>query len=86
MDGHVAEPKIATGAQDITDNASSCKELGQKPFKVLTKSLRIFWRRHRGNASITEYDPCYKVAYLGNVLTGWANGESTLCYKLVQHD
>lgn len=25
--------------------------------------------------TITEYDPCYKVAYLGNVITGWAKGD-----------
>lgn len=47
-----------------------------KPFK---KSLSLgalglgkLWRRR--SVTITEYDPCYKVVYLGNVLTGIAKG------------
>lgn len=51
------------------------KEFGQKTLKSLKRGLGRLWKRHRGNASITEYDPSYKVAYLGNVLTGWAKGE-----------
>lgn len=51
------------------------KEFGQRTLRSLKRGLGRLWRRHRGNASITEYDPCYKVAYLGNVLTGWAKGE-----------
>ena len=50
-------------------------ELGTRTLRSLKKGLGKLWRRHRGNASITEYDPSYKVAYLGNVLTGWAKGE-----------
>lgn len=50
-------------------------ELGNRTLRSLKRGLGKLWRRHRGNASITEYDPCYKVAYLGNVLTGWAKGE-----------
>lgn len=50
------------------------KELGQRTLRSLKRGLGRIWKRHRGNASITEYDPCYKVAYLGNVLTGWAKG------------
>ncbi|XP_003699500.2 uncharacterized protein LOC100883420 isoform X1 [Megachile rotundata] len=56
-------------------NAITGKEFGQKTLRSLKRGLGRLWRRHRGNASITEYDPCYKVAYLGNVLTGWAKGE-----------
>jgi hypothetical protein len=33
-----------------------------------------FWKRRTAN--ITEYDPTYRVVYLGNVLTGWAKGKS----------
>ncbi|XP_012231329.2 enolase-phosphatase E1 [Linepithema humile] len=51
------------------------KEFGQKTLKSLKRGLGRLWKRHRGNVSITEYDPSYKVAYLGNVLTGWAKGE-----------
>ncbi|XP_034949359.1 uncharacterized protein [Chelonus insularis] len=54
------------------------KELSQRTFKSLKRGLGRLWRRHRGNVSITEYDPCYKVAYLGNVLTGWAKGEDCI--------
>lgn len=49
---------------------------GNKPFK---KSISLgalglgkLWRRR--SVTITEYDPCYKVVYLGNVLTGIAKG------------
>ena len=31
-----------------------------------------FWKRK--SAAITDYDPTYRVIYLGNVLTGWAKG------------
>lgn len=55
--------------------ASGSKEFGQRTLRSLKRGLGRLWRRHRGNVSITEYDPSYKVAYLGNVLTGWAKGE-----------
>ena len=32
-----------------------------------------FWKRRTAN--ITDYDPTYRVVYLGNVLTGWAKGK-----------
>lgn len=51
------------------------KEFGHRTLRSLKRGLGRLWRRHRGNVSITEYDPSYKVAYLGNVLTGWAKGE-----------
>lgn len=34
--------------------------------------------RRTNSVRISDPDPIYKVAYLGNVLTGWARGESTL--------
>lgn len=37
-------------------------------------NLKKLWRKK--SVTITEYDPTYKVVYLGNVLTGWAKGES----------
>jgi len=47
-----------------------------KPFKksisLGTLGLGKLWRRR--SVTITEYDPCYKVVYLGNVLTGIAKG------------
>ena len=33
-----------------------------------------FWKRRTAN--ITDYDPTYRVVYLGNVLTGWAKGKN----------
>jgi len=33
-----------------------------------------FWKK-RSSANITEYDPTFRVIYLGNVLTGWAKGD-----------
>ncbi|XP_050419828.1 uncharacterized protein LOC126832854 isoform X2 [Adelges cooleyi] len=49
-----------------------------KPFKksISLGSLGLgkIWRRR--SVTITEYDPCYKVVYLGNVLTGIAKGET----------
>ena len=74
----VAAPPIEDNASSVTDlghHPSVGKELGQRTLRSLKRGLGRLWRRHRGNASITEYDPCYKVAYLGNVLTGWAKGQ-----------
>ena len=53
------------------------------PPPPMTTSSRLpakmsFWKRK--SANITEYDPTYRVVYLGNVLTGWAKGESFLGY------
>lgn len=41
----------------------------------VTKSVAkiSFWKRKTAN--ITDYDPTYRVIYLGNVLTGWAKGD-----------
>lgn len=41
----------------------------------MTMSLNIqrFWKKR--SVTITEYDPTYKVVYLGNVMTAWAKGE-----------
>lgn len=68
------EQNVGTSTSS-TQNPTVGKEFGQKTLRSLKRGLGRLWRRHRGNASITEYDPCYKVAYLGNVLTGWAKGE-----------
>ena len=36
-----------------------------------------FWSKKK-SFKVTEYDPVYKVIYLGNVLTPWAKGESSI--------
>lgn len=44
------------------------------PFRSLSRGLgRLFWKKSY-SVSISEPDPEFKVAYLGNVLTGWAKG------------
>lgn len=40
----------------------------------LNTKISKLWRKKR-SVTITEYDPTYKVVYLGNVLTAWAKGE-----------
>lgn len=44
----------------------------ERTMHTLRVGIRKIWKR--GSATITEADPTYKVAYLGNVLTGWAKG------------
>lgn len=44
-------------------------------FRSLSRGLgRLFWKKSY-SVSISEPDPEFKVAYLGNVLTGWARGK-----------
>lgn len=45
----------------------------KKSISLGALGLGKLWRRR--SVTITEYDPCYKVVYLGNVLTGIAKGE-----------
>lgn len=72
--GDVVADPIDENDGTMQPNGAS-KEFGQRTLRSLKRGLGRLWRRHRGNVSITEYDPSYKVAYLGNVLTGWAKGE-----------
>ena len=82
--GDVVADPVEDGTSGSLQNVSTGKEFGQRTLRSLKRGLGKLWKRHRGNASITEYDPCYKVAYLGNVLTGWAKGEIfyTLFFQL----
>lgn len=75
MSDVVAVPVDDGSPSRTTNSASTSKEFRERTIRSLKRGLGRLWRRHRGNASITEYDPSYKVAYLGNVLTGWAKGE-----------
>jgi hypothetical protein len=36
-------------------------------------SKALFWKKR--SANISDYDPTFRVIYLGNVLTGWAKGK-----------
>ena len=51
------------------------EDSGEKKSRGLGGKIS-FWKRK--SASITEYDPTYRVIYLGNVLTGWAKGKRIL--------
>lgn len=73
--GDVVADSIDVNDSTVQPVGGVSKEFGHKTLRSLKRGLGRLWRRHRGNASITDYDPCYKVAYLGNVLTGWAKGE-----------
>jgi hypothetical protein len=48
----------------------------KKGVKNFTKGLGKLLRRNHSSVEISPPDPEYKVLYLGNVLTGWAKGES----------
>lgn len=50
-------------------------QLSSKTIRTLTRSLGKLWRRTH-SVDISTPDPEFKVSYLGNVLTGWAKGES----------
>lgn len=52
------------------------KDRGKRAFKCLLNILRM---KKYGSATISKPDPVYRVAYLGNVITGWAKGEG--CFE-----
>lgn len=60
---------------DCSDN----KDFKERTLRTLKQGLGRLWKRR--SVTITEYDPSYKVVYLGNVLTGWAKGKIKLCVK-----
>ncbi|KAK6633216.1 hypothetical protein RUM44_003817 [Polyplax serrata] len=71
------------GTSEISMNCTNipllCEDdlnLRKKTMKTLRVGMKKIWRR--GSATITVEDPTYKVAYLGNVLTGWAKGEGCI--------
>jgi hypothetical protein len=59
--------------QDAGSTSICGKDFRQRTLRSLKLSLGKLWKRR--SVTITEYDPTYKVAYLGNVLTGWAKGK-----------
>ncbi|KAF7273259.1 hypothetical protein GWI33_014024 [Rhynchophorus ferrugineus] len=67
-----------------TDTRSKYRFGNDMPYKVLQKgkrknTLRYLFNRIRlkryGSVTISRPDSTYRVAYLGNVVTGWAKGE-----------
>ncbi|XP_059055887.1 uncharacterized protein LOC131849782 [Achroia grisella] len=60
----------------LADGASG-KDFTSRAIGRLSRGLGKLLRR-TNSVRISEPDPVYKVAYLGNVLTGWARGESCI--------
>lgn len=58
-----------------------CKELQKDRRKKTIKSFlnRLRWKKY-ASATISKPDPTYRVAYLGNVVTGWAKGKTFFFY------
>lgn len=56
---------------------------GRRVLRTLLSRLKL---RRSASVNISEPDPTFKVAYLGNVVTGWAKGElkSKQCVTLLQ--
>ncbi|KAB0800568.1 hypothetical protein PPYR_06308 [Photinus pyralis] len=48
------------------------KDRGKRVLRTLLNRLRL---RRSASVDISEPDPSFKVAYLGNVVTGWAKGD-----------
>lgn len=64
-------PTIEALNSELSGCAQS-KVTGRKVLKSLINRLRL---RRSASAEISKPDPTYKVAYLGNVVTGWAKGD-----------
>lgn len=65
----------------LADGASG-KDFTARAIGRLSRGLGRLLRR-TNSVRISEPDPMYKVAYLGNVLTGWARGKCVLFLILI---
>lgn len=81
VDGAILPPKCPTDFKNVPsietlNSEMPRKELqkdrGRKAFKIFLNRLRL---KRYGSATISKPDPVFRVAYLGNVVTGWAKGE-----------
>ncbi|CAH2069164.1 unnamed protein product, partial [Iphiclides podalirius] len=64
----------------LADNGTG-KDFTARAIGRLSRGLGRLLRRSN-SVKISEPDPMYKVAYLGNVLTGWARGEQQIRYSI----
>lgn len=71
----VSDLSASTTSLMIDGSVAMEKPNGNK-IKTITKGLGKLLRRNHSSVEISPPDPEYKVLYLGNVLTGWAKGES----------
>ncbi|CAH2990388.1 unnamed protein product [Chilo suppressalis] len=67
---------ILPGEVCLAEGAAG-KDFTTRTIGRLSRSLGKLLRR-TNSVRISDPDPVYKVAYLGNVLTGWARGESCI--------
>lgn len=75
QDGGGAQGKsFLPGEACLGDGAASGKDFTSRTIGKLSRGLGKLLRR-TNSVRISDPDPVYKVAYLGNVLTGWARGE-----------
>lgn len=70
-----AQIKSILPAEVSLADAASGKDFTTRTIGRLSRGLGRLLRR-TNSVRISEPDPVYKVAYLGNVLTGWARGKS----------
>ncbi|XP_053205672.1 protein FAM43A-like [Panonychus citri] len=75
--------KVAEEVEEEKRRSSLCSKLKKMVLKSSEKSFGLnnvqlkFWST-RKSLTITDYDPVYKVIYLGNVLTLWAKGDGAI--------
>ncbi len=75
-------PRMSSRSQERSRNTPEPEPgSGAKRTRDLRNKIS-FWKRR--SASITDYDPQYRVTYLGNVLTGWAKGEKAFFMSILQ--
>lgn len=55
------------------------KERGRKMLKTFLNRLRL---KKTASVTISRPDPTYRVAYLGNVVTGWAKGKGKTSFRV----
>ncbi|XP_061708239.1 uncharacterized protein LOC133518591 [Cydia pomonella] len=67
--------KSTLPAEGSFAESHSAKDFTSRTIGRISKGIGRLLRR-TNSVRISEPDPTYKVAYLGNVLTGWARGES----------
>lgn len=80
---HEHNQKTISKSADNAETVSALtKDLRDKTFRTLSKGLGRLLRRH-SSVNISEPDPVFKVAYLGNVLTGWAKGNYLFSFRMI---
>ncbi|CAK1541364.1 unnamed protein product [Leptosia nina] len=74
---HKENVKSILPAEVCLSDVSAGKDFTSRAFGKISRGLGRLLRR-TNSVRISEPDPVYKVAYLGNVLTGWARGEGCI--------